>query len=149
MSIGQEHVKTRNFHQMSYSGEFRHVVQHFLLNDEDESFTHVRNALSRHRSWPRYSYGVLEMSIRQEVLKTRKYLHQMSYSGEFRHLTALSPERRRRKLYACQECSIKVRSRPRYSYGVLEMSIGKEVLKAKQFQISYSGEFRHSYSTFS
>ena len=47
MSIRQEHrQKLRNFDQMSYSGEFRHLVQHFLLNDDDVSFTHVRNALS-------------------------------------------------------------------------------------------------------
>ena len=47
MSIGQEHVnKLGNFDQMSYSGEFRHLVQHFLLNDDDVSITRVRNALS-------------------------------------------------------------------------------------------------------
>ena len=47
MSIRQEdRQKLRNFDQMSYSGEFRHLVQHFLLNDEEESCRACQDALS-------------------------------------------------------------------------------------------------------
>ena len=60
---------------MSYSGEFRHLVQHFLLNDDEESY-HACQECSIIGSimTPDIVMVVLEMSIHQEsVNKLRNF----------------------------------------------------------------------------